>query len=429
MSLGGGTFVTQNKVLPGSYINFISAARADATLSDRGIVAMPVELSWGAGGVMTEMTAEEFLTDSLSILGAAYDSAEAKPFREIFCRAKKVYFYRLNEGEKAKSDMGTAKYGGVGGNKISVKVEEAESLYKVTTIYDGTVMEEQTVSSAEALEDNDWVIFDGEGSLSEGTVTFSGGTDKSEVSTTEYQAFLDAAETVTFHTLICPTDKEEIKKLFVQFTKMMRNQYGVKFQTVVYQYSADDEGIINVCSEAEGDVPYGFVYWVGGASGGCNVNQSVTNAAYDGEFTLKKALKQSELEDAVKEGKFVFHGVGQELRVLTDINSFVSFTVEKSKDFSYNQVIRVLDQIGNDVAVIFNTRYLGKVQNNDAGRLAFWGDIVALYRQMVAIGAVTDFDADAIEVTQGQDKKRVAVYNPVTPACAMEKLYMTVVIQ
>ena len=34
MALGGGTFVTQNKILPGSYINVISAASASAELSE-----------------------------------------------------------------------------------------------------------------------------------------------------------------------------------------------------------------------------------------------------------------------------------------------------------------------------------------------------------------------------------------------------------
>ena len=34
MALGGGTWLTQNKVLPGSYIVFSSVPRASATLSD-----------------------------------------------------------------------------------------------------------------------------------------------------------------------------------------------------------------------------------------------------------------------------------------------------------------------------------------------------------------------------------------------------------
>ena len=49
MALGGGTFLTQNKVLPGAYINFVSAAKASATLSDRGYAAMGIELELGPG--------------------------------------------------------------------------------------------------------------------------------------------------------------------------------------------------------------------------------------------------------------------------------------------------------------------------------------------------------------------------------------------
>ena len=48
--LGGGTFTTQNKILPGAYINVVSAARANATLSDRGVVTMPLKLDWGVAG-------------------------------------------------------------------------------------------------------------------------------------------------------------------------------------------------------------------------------------------------------------------------------------------------------------------------------------------------------------------------------------------
>ena len=33
--LGGGTFVTQNKVLPGSYINFVSADNGVNVFGDR----------------------------------------------------------------------------------------------------------------------------------------------------------------------------------------------------------------------------------------------------------------------------------------------------------------------------------------------------------------------------------------------------------
>lgn len=47
MGLGGGIFLVQNKVLPGTYINFVSAARASENLSDRGYAALAMELDWG----------------------------------------------------------------------------------------------------------------------------------------------------------------------------------------------------------------------------------------------------------------------------------------------------------------------------------------------------------------------------------------------
>ena len=59
MALGGGVFLTQNKVLPGSYINFVSAARASATLSDRGVVALPIALDWGKEGEVFTITVTE----------------------------------------------------------------------------------------------------------------------------------------------------------------------------------------------------------------------------------------------------------------------------------------------------------------------------------------------------------------------------------
>ena len=60
MALGGGTFITQNKVLPGAYINFVSLATASATLSDRGIATIALEMDWGAEDTVLEVTNGDF---------------------------------------------------------------------------------------------------------------------------------------------------------------------------------------------------------------------------------------------------------------------------------------------------------------------------------------------------------------------------------
>ena len=65
--LGGGTFTVQNKLLPGAYINFVSAAGSTSALSDRGIVAVPLVMDWGPEKTVVEMTAEEFSRDPAGV--------------------------------------------------------------------------------------------------------------------------------------------------------------------------------------------------------------------------------------------------------------------------------------------------------------------------------------------------------------------------
>ena len=257
----------------------------------------------------------------------------------------------------------------------------------------------------------------------------AGGTNGEELTGASYQAALDKLEAYNFNVLACPSKEADIIALFVAFTKRLRDQVGVKFQTVVYQTAADYEGIISLENAVEGDDEVALVYWLAGAQAGCAVNKSCTNKKYDGELAVVCNHTQSELEAGILAGKLMFHRVEDEVRLLTDINTFVSVTDEKSEDFSSNQVIRVIDQCANDTATIFNTKYLGKVQNDKSGRVSFWSDIVSHCKQLQTIRAVEDYNPDSLIVEQGNSKKAVAVTEVLKPTVAMEKLYMTTVIE
>ena len=96
--------------------------------------------------------------------------------------------------------------------------------------------------------------------------------------------------------------------------------------------------------------------------------------------------------------------------------------------FKDNQTIRVIDQIGNDIAVLFNTKYLGVVPNDAAGRISLWSDIVAHHRQLQDIRAIEDFKDSDVVVEQGNTKKSVVVTDAVVVVNAMSKLYMLVTV-
>ena len=102
MALGGGNFISQNKVLPGTYINFVSAAHASAALSDRGYAAMPPVLGWGIENEVFAVTSGDFQKNSLEIFGYPYTHEKMKGLRDLFANASMLYAYRLDSGgEKA----------------------------------------------------------------------------------------------------------------------------------------------------------------------------------------------------------------------------------------------------------------------------------------------------------------------------------------
>lgn len=433
MALGGGVWLTQNKVIPGSYINFISAARASVNLSDRGYATMPLILDWGPDDEVFTVEVADFQKESLKIFGYDYTNDKIKGLRDLFRNIKTLYAYKLNKGVKASNTFATAKYSGIRGNNITIVIEsnvDSPSEFDVYTLFDNNEVDIQTVGAATELVSNDYVDFKTSAELvATAGVPMTGGTN-GEVTGNNYQTFLDKIESYSFNTLGCISTEDSIKDLFAQFTKRLRDDMGVKFQTVLYNHKADYEGVINLKNKITdvGELESSLVYWTTGASAGCAVNKSNTNKTYDGDFTVFVDYKQSELEKAIKAGEFVFHKVGDEVRVLTDIDSFVSVTKDKNEDFQSNQVIRVLDQIANDIAVLFNKQYIGQAQNNEAGRIAFWNDLVAYNKELERIQALENVVADDIKVQKGNDKKSVLVNNPVTPVCAMEKLYMTVVV-
>ncbi|HBG7332622.1 phage tail sheath family protein [Clostridioides difficile] len=433
MALGGGTFVTQNKILPGSYINFISAKRATSSLSDRGIVAMPLELDWGIDEDVFQVTSDDFEKYSVKYFGYDYTHEKLKGLRDLFKNIRLGYFYKLNKGVKASCTIATAKYSGIRGNDLKVTVTtniDDNTKFDVVTLLDNKKVDTQIAKVITDLEDNDYITWRKDATLEASAgLVFTGGTNGEAVTGAEYQAFLDKIESYSFNALGCLATTTEIKSLFVEFTKRMRDRVGAKFQTVLYKKNdADYEGVVSVENKIKdtGLLESSLIYWTTGAIAGCDINKSNTNKRYDGEFDVDVNYTQIHLEEALKTGKFIFHKVGDEVHVLEDINTFVSFTDDKNDDFSSNQSVRVLDQIANDIATLFNEKYLGKVPNDKAGRISFWNDVVKHHKELENIRAIEDFKTDDVSVELGNDKKTVIVSDAVKVINAMSKLYMTV---
>lgn len=357
--------------------------------------------------------------------------------RDLFLNAQTLYAYKLtsgSDGKKASNDLAEALYIGVRGNDLKIAIQknaDDESLYDVQTILDTAIVDVQTVATADELTPNAFVKFkieDLEGSITAATPLTGGANGK--VDGNAHQAYLDAIEPYTYNTMGVVVEDDTTKGLYTAFNKRLRDEMGIKFQLVVYQKAADYYGTINVKNKTldAGYSPASLVYWVTGVEAGCAVNRSVQNRIYDGEFTVDTKLTQNQLIQAIEAGEFTLHKVGSDVRVLSDINSMVTTSNTQGDIFKDNQTIRVIDQIGNDIAVLFNTKYLGVVPNDNAGRVSLWSDIVKHHEQLQEIRAIEDFKDTDVTVEQGNTKKSVVVNDYVTVVNAMDKLYMTVTV-
>lgn len=451
MALGGGTWQFQNKILPGTYINFASKVRAEADISERGYATMALPFDWGPENVVFPVTAEEFQEKSLSIFGYDYTADELKGLRDLFINAKTVYFYRLsNNAVAANNSMGTAKYAGARGNDITTEVatdvDDTETFDVKTYIkVDGinTLVDNQKqVKAWTDVTDNDYVKWSRAGGTMVATAgtPMTGGSNGDDITGAQYQAYIDAISPYYFNTMGYPGTDQKIQSLLINFCKRMRDDVGSKFQLVLYgAEGVDYEGVISIANKAtdSGASPASLVYWLTGAEASCAINASLTNSTYNGEYTVDTNYSQRQLAAGIQQGRLLFHNVHRtvsgelvgEIKVLTDINTFTSFVKKKNSDFSLNQVIRVLDQDATDIANLFNRQYLGSEQNDDDGRTALWGDIVALHKEYQRVRAIQNFKAEDIPVpTQGTQKTAVLLSYEIQPTCCMEKLYVNVIV-
>ena len=448
MAFGGGTFVTQNKKLPGAYINVVSTPRATATVSDRGVAAIMLPLTAQNAGKVISLTAMEYLQDADKFLGENLPQTTIDALDELFCHAVSAYVYNNYYGDGAKAVAtitlnGTTTTGGtisitggtttvstlgdinVGSNTLenlfTIKVNGESKAWTASDVIPANATIELTAINSGALQAGDKTALEGSG------FTVVDGTSTIPQQTMGQQ--LKALEPYDFNCIACYTDEGDEVDDFCSQIELWRDTVGKKCVGVVYnQEDPDYEGIINVVnSVSDSTAPdYALVAWVTGVQSGCEVNASVQNTKYDGKWDVVCDKSQTELEDCLNAGQFVFHLAYGDVVVLDDINSLVTTTVDKGDDFKSNQTIRVVDQIANDIAKLFCTKYLGKIPNDADGRVSLWGDIVKHHQQLNDIRAITDFESEDVVVSQGDTRKDVYVEDSITPVNAMSKLYMVI---
>lgn len=441
--MAGGIWYSQNKSRPGAYINFLKEGEEVNINSARGIVAVGLELDWGAENELINLSAEDMKDGkSLAKVGLMTSDANAKILNLILTNSILAKIYRLNNGgNKATATIGTnltatAKYAGTFGNKIAILVTEDENeVFEVNTYADGYLVDTQRVTKIADLVENDFVTFSGSGDLEETAVSqlLTSGTNGTVAAKTAYEAMFELLKMSKWQVLAVCNNEETINPLIPDFIRKMRDNEGKYVQAVVANYDeADYEGIINNVNGAvingKEISPVEFTAYVAGLTAGATATESNTGKIIEGATSIIGQLSNDEIISGLKTGKFIL-STNQDgaIKVEQDINSLHNYGDDLSYDFTKNRVIRTLDEIGSSIQSIWENTYLGKVTNDEDGRNLFKSSIITYLQGLQNSGAITNFSGSAdVDVAAGQNIDAVVASLKVKPLDAMEFLYLTV---
>lgn len=246
---------------------------------------------------------------------------------------------------------------------------------------------------------------------------------------------LDAIKTIEFDVLVYPYDGEGFdsnKTVIAAWIKAMTETEGRGIQGVFANYQGDYEGAINVThgvklSDGSELTPAKTTAWVGGITAGAKINQSNTGRKYQGAIDVIPRMTKTEMEAAITAGKFIFKvDSTQNVTAVYDINSLSTVTDIKGKPFTKNRVIRTLYGINNDVTEIFESNYVGTMNNNEDGRSLLRATIIEYFNELQRLSAITNFNAEDVNVSPGVNADSVVIDCYIQPVDSIEKMYITV---
>lgn len=423
--MAGGGFSAHNKIIPGAYINFVSLKAAVQAVGQRGYVAMPLPFDYMPAGVTT-LSADMFNANALHMFGVPSDSEQLRPLREAFVNASFVVVVSSNEGAVvARSTSYQAKHPGLNGNNISVVVGNAlPSGYNMSIRYEGVEVERfkaNALTDFASIVTSNYIDILPNAAIEVGTESLLGGSRGTET-LGSYTTALGKLELEYWNVLAAISTVETVPALVEAYIRRLRDDQGKKVTAVLWNYICDYEGITVLNSSNNKE----FVPWCAGAMASIPLNRSLTNYEVVSEVTETHNFTYAEMETAISGGLFTIINVDKTLRVLKDINSLRSYTEPKGELFSQNQVIRIIDQIGNDVLSIITNTYIGVVPNDEEGRAALWNDVVKVIDGMQTKRAIQNFTAKDVTVTAGPTADSVIINCSIQPVGAIELIYMTV---
>ncbi|AEE95784.1 phage tail sheath family protein [Mahella australiensis] len=483
--MAGGTWTaSEPKVRPGFYINFQAAATAQIGGGPRGIVVMPVKANWGPVRQFVEITNEKELVDAYTASAANGATAYTEIRFALLGAPRKVLGYRLADASAAKASITlkdtaatpanvltlTTKYetdrpfkvtvreNVVDANKYDIVLHEDTVLLYVFTFDKGASVADNAVAAINNDAGNKWItaakVAAGNGSLAlVSSQPFAGGNSGiSGITNTDYTNALTEFEGITFNVLTLDgISDSSLQASIKEWVDRVRND-GKKALAVVGGSADDDqdvaagnarsagfnhEAIVNV---TVGGMLDGISYssaeiapYIAGLIAGQKLNESITYHVTPFEDVTKK-LTNSEVIASLQAGSLVLVNDGEKVIIEQGINTLTSLSEDQNNQWKKIRAIRVMDAINDDLLKAARDSYIGKVTNNDDGKVALISACKQYMEKLAADDVIMpDFTVQIDPQYHGEPPiaapDEVYLYWEAAITDSMEKIYSTFIVR
>lgn len=405
----------------------------------RGVVALPIPLSWGNAGEVVELNSE---IDIVNYFGRAI---VPKEIALTFMNANKIILLNIaGDGTKAQVDLGNsiiakAKFDGVLGNDINIvttlipPINDVD-LMRIDVYMGDTIVVRETVSNVKLFPSNKFVVFEGDGLPEQTAGKKMTGGKNGEPTMDSLEKALETLSKYTFNTMPFASENLDVIKLLVAFAEK-KYEERTPFTLVVPKYQANHPMVINVANGVViSDVEYkamDMVYWVAGLQAGISLSSEATAMVVPNATDICDNEGNSDPNTDIREGKFVFVKKINNVKVLMDINSYTGYqelpagTLERRLDEadSYNRQIRIKQYFMSVLETIWDNHLQyssGMSENEQIDSIK--REIVNTFKEAERKNIINEWDENSL-IIERMDKVNNALYGKTEISITSKYLY------
>ena len=445
-----GTWVSQNKVRPGVYINYVFSEAELVNYASNGVLALNYTLPLNPEGVV-EITSADIKNKGLQKYGIMAGTDAYKYITTLLKYSSKLVLYspKMSNCSNAKLTVkdefnATAKYPGVEGNKLAVEViGTAGEKQTFNTYYNNELVAIQTLDAETmtVVGVNDYVDIEIVGDTVTATVPtlLTGGVDGTIDKNQLSSAYLDVLKTKEVEVIAINLNEADYDfSIFEDFV----NEYNANHvQKVVVVYpktdnasaSKNSEFVIAIAAQTATlqnglAMDAGMIAgYIGAKEAGADYTKDLTFDLCDDIASISE-LGNDEIEENIKRGIMnLSYRSDRSVVIEDDINSLVLLSENQSSALKSNDTLRLLNDLSYRIVSYGENVVIGKKKVTETTLNVVKAFVIGIMNQYAEEQVIINFDSNKdVQVVFGEQPDGILCTIAIQKTNSAKKLYFSI---